>query len=102
MEGELADLLKDMMDKSKNGVSLLLEAVDKVRPDMPPECQDDITFGALVVIHQLGIQRGKRTARVEVASIVLAGLMVLTWLAMIALHGSVPWLSALFQNVSGV
>ena len=80
-----------------NGTRALLQEIRKHQADMPAEVRDDVTFGALVVLYDMGIERGKRLGVLERWSLVYGGLLVLVGLTITALHSNVPWLSGLLD-----
>lgn len=95
----LLDLLGS--NEVHNGTRALLEEIRKHQPDMPPEMQNDSTFGALVVLYDLGKARAKRLQRLEKWSMVYGGLLLVVVAAMAALHTEVPWLTGLLERLFG-
>jgi thiosulfate reductase cytochrome b subunit len=89
------------LEDAHNGTRALLEEIRKHQPDMPPEMQNDSTFGALVVLYDLGKARAKRLQRLEKWSMVYGGLLLVTGLAITALHSEVPWLTGLLERLFG-
>ncbi len=89
--------LFSLKEEANNGTRALLEEIRKHQPDMPAEVRDDVTFGALVVIYDMGVQRGKRLKIQERWSLVYGGLLILVGLTIASLHANVPWLSGLLD-----
>jgi hypothetical protein len=99
----MANRLADILDngESRNGTRALLTEIRKHQKDMPPECRDDMTFGALVVLHDLGVGRGKQISRNTILGVLNGLAAFLLFLIMISLHGDVPWLSNLAVTIFG-
>lgn len=96
------DKLESMFKKSSNGVSLLLNEIRRIQPDLPPECRDDSTFGALVVLHELSKERDNKLRKLQYGSVLTWLGMFLLALTILALHGNVAWLSELFRLIIGI
>jgi hypothetical protein len=99
MASRLADILDN--HESRNGTRALLTEIRKHQKDMPLECRDDMNFGALVVLYDLGVHRGKRISRNTVLGVLNGLAAFLLFLIMISLHGDVPWLSNLAAAIFG-
>jgi hypothetical protein len=99
MPNKLFDLL-DTND-ADNGTRALLEEIRKHQQDMPPEVKDDIIFGALVVIYDMGKARAKRLQRLENWSMLYGAFLVGVVMTIVALHAEVPWLSGLLERLFG-
>jgi hypothetical protein len=69
---------------------------------MPDHMKDDMTFGALMVLYDMGCRRGDRLRRLERWSVFLGGLLGLTMLLIVALHGNVVWLTRLASDIFGL
>lgn len=82
-----------------NGTRALLQEIRKHQVDMPVEVQNDMTFGALVVLYDMGVNRGKRLKILERWSITYGGMLIFITLTIIALHADVPWLSGLLDTL---
>ena len=86
-------------NKASNGTKALLEQIRSHQADMPEEVRDDLTFGALVVVFDMGVQRAKRLAALEKCMMFYGGVLILVFLTIVALHGDVPWLTQLAGNI---
>ncbi len=95
----LLDLLS--YGEADNGTRALLEEIRKHQKDMPPEVQNDTTFGALVVLYDLGKARAKRLRGLEKWSMVYGCLLLVLGLVMASLHTEVPWLTGLLERLFG-
>ncbi len=82
-----------------NGTRALLQEIREHQAHMPVEVRNDMTFGALVVLYDMGIDRGKRLKVLERWSLVYGGLLVLVGLTITALHANVPWLNGLLDTL---
>jgi hypothetical protein len=102
MQSRLSEILSN--GEANNGVRALLEEVRKRLPDMPPEYRDDMVFGVLVVIYDecmsRGRKRNKRITRLEVGNILTGMALMVIVLTILAIHGDIPWLSALLTFIS--
>jgi hypothetical protein len=88
--------------EAKNGTRRLLEEIRSHQKDMPQDCRDDLTFGALVVLYDMGKVRAKRLVRLERWSLVYGGLLFLVGFVIVALHSDVPWLTTFFNRIFGI
>ena len=96
----LADLLQN--EDTVNGTKMLLLEIRKHQKDMPEEVRDDMTFGALLVLFEQGKTRGKKLTRLNRIMSVYAWALGALGMAMVALHGNVPWLTAMLERIFGV
>ena len=99
MSPSLFSLLNDK--NTQNGTRALLTEIRAHQPDMPAEVRDDVTFGALVVIYDMGVARGKKLKMLEKWSILYGGLIILVALTIVSLHTDVPWLTGLLEHLFG-
>ena len=99
MPGRLFKLL-DSKD-THNGTRALLEEIRIHQKDMPAEVVDDVTFGALVVLYDMGQTRGKRLKNLEKCSVVYSLMLFGIGVIMFALHADVPRLSGLLEQIFG-
>ena len=100
MPSRLAEIISG--GEASNGVKALINEIRTHQKDMPPECVDDLTFGALVVLYDMGKTRENRIRRLELLSIGLSALVAVGFLVDLAFHGEVIWLRNLFQLVFGL
>ena len=100
MGNKILDLLTD--EDATNGTRALLKEIRKHQKDMPAEVVDDMTFGALVVLYDMGTARGRRLRLLERWSLLYGGLLMLIVLGIVSLHSDVPWLTAFFERIFGV
>ena len=100
MPSRLAEIVSG--GEASNGVKALINEIRTHQKDMPPECVDDLTFGALVVLYDMGKSREKRIARLEALTITGAALLALGFLVDLAFHGNVVWLQNLFGFIFGL
>lgn len=84
-----------------NGTRMLLTEIRKHQKDMPEDIRDDMTFGALLVLYEMGKVRGCKLAKIEKLMILYAGLFVAVAVTMLALHGDIPWLTEMFSRIFG-
>lgn len=96
---KLSELLENK--DTANGVRMLLNEIRAHQKDMPPECRDDLTFGALVAIYELSKTREKRIDIMRKAMIAMFVIDMVTVLALISLHLDEPWLTGLLQAIFG-
>ena len=89
-------------ERTANGARQLLEEIRKHQKDMPLEAQNDMTFGALVVLYEMGQARGMKLTGINKLLAIYAGLFVILFLSIWALHGDVPWLTTLFGHLFGL
>lgn len=97
MPNKLFTLLENK--ETANGTRALLTEIRTHQADMPIEVRDDITFGALVVLYDMGITRSRRLQALEQWSRIFAGFLVLSFLLIISLHAEIPWLSEILENI---
>ncbi len=88
-------------NSASNGTRALLTEIRAHQKDMPAEVRDDVTFGALVVLYDMGKARAKRLRALERWSMLYGGILVLVWLTIVSLHAEVPWLTGLFERLFG-
>ena len=93
----------DLLDagEADNGTRALLTEIRKHQKDMPLEVRDDMTFGALVVLYDLGKARAKRLHRVEKWLLFYGPILMFLFGLDIALHSEVPWLLAILDRILG-
>ena len=84
-----------------NGTRALLTEIRKHQKDMPAEVVDDMTFGALVVLYDMGQSRGRKLKGLGRWAWAQAAALLAVVTAIVALHADVPWLTGLLERIFG-
>lgn len=96
----MAPRLNDILasKEASNGTRALLEEIRTHQKDMPQECKDDMTFGALVVLYDLGKTRSQQIESLQLLNVLIFVILLGLGATIVALHGNIPWLQNLFEG----